>query len=102
MRSAAMSDSGNPIEIQDVVSPVPGVVAEEAGEELVLYRGGTETTVYLNPSAAVIWRLLDGTRTGEAILDLLTEAYGEDEGPSAKDITDTLEEFIELGIAELR
>ena len=95
-----MSEHGNTLEIQDVVSPVTGIVAEEAGEELVLYRGGTETTVYLNPSAAVIWRLLDGTRSGEAILDLLREAYGEDEGPTARDITGTLEEFIELGIAE--
>ena len=48
---------------------------EELDGELLLYHPGLTSTVYLNPTAALIWRLADGCRTVGEIGTLLSAAY---------------------------
>ena len=48
----------------------------EAEDGLVIYDPATDMVHHLNPSAAVIFDLCDGTRDPDAIARLLGEAYG--------------------------
>jgi hypothetical protein len=45
--------------------------------EIVLYCSTVAKAVYLNPSAALVWRLIDGRRSVGEIEALLTGAYPE-------------------------
>ncbi|MBE0582792.1 MAG: pyrroloquinoline quinone biosynthesis peptide chaperone PqqD [Desulfofustis sp.] len=50
------------------------------------------TSLYLNDSAMVIWRLCDGKRTVADIIDLLTEAYPE----NRKEIDQSVKELVDV------
>ena len=50
---------------------------EELDDESLIFNTVTKRTVYLNPSATVIWKLCDGQRTIEEIAKLLKDAYPE-------------------------
>ena len=55
------------------------VEAEVIGDEMVIYNASTEAAVHLNQSGAVIYQLIDGTRTSAEIVQLLAEAFPEAE-----------------------
>jgi len=86
--------------LASTVAPKKELVSELAGDELLLHDSDTQATVYLNGPAAVIFRLLDGTRTGEQIADLLTEAYPDAGSEVRQDTAEALNDFIGRGLAE--
>ena len=86
----------------DVLAPPAGIVAEEMEDELLLHRPDTGKTVYLNGTAALVWRLLDGERSGAEIAAMLADAYPEAADRIHGDTARTLAEFVERGIAERR
>jgi pyrroloquinoline quinone biosynthesis protein D len=53
----------------------PGVRLEEMDGETLLYRHTTRKSIYLNESATVVWKLCDGQRTVQQIIDVLAETY---------------------------
>ena len=76
-----------------------GLDIEDTGEDILLYRDDEETSFYLNGTAALVWRLCDGQRTGAEIEDLLVAAYP-DETAVATDLHVALEELLERGLIE--
>jgi Coenzyme PQQ synthesis protein D (PqqD) len=58
----------------------------EAEDGLVIYDPATDMVHHLNPSAAVIFDLCDGTRDPDAIARLLAEAYDLQSPPIAQAI----------------
>lgn len=52
----------------------PGVVVEEMDDEILLYKPSSHQAIHLNGTAAVIWKLCDGTRTVKEIVDCLLTA----------------------------
>ena len=48
---------------------------EQMDDEQLLYNPLQTKTIYLNPSAAVIWGLCDGTNTIGGIITLLKESF---------------------------
>ncbi|MFK7830147.1 MAG: PqqD family protein [Congregibacter sp.] len=48
-------------------------------DELVLFDEDQQQTMYLNPTASLVWRLLDGSRSCGELRELLTEAYDDPE-----------------------
>jgi hypothetical protein len=54
----------------------------EADDGLVVYDPAHDMVHHLNPSAAMIFDLCDGTRDVEAIAGILGEAYGLDPSPT--------------------
>ena len=61
--------------------------------ELVIYHTRSTAACYLNPSAAIVWGLIDGQRSVRDICDLIEGAYGAIEG---------LEQDVTLALSELR
>ena len=58
---------------------ISSVVVEEMDDELLLYRPTTHKAIHLNSMAATIWKLCDGTRTINDIVDCLAGTF-----PNAK------------------
>jgi hypothetical protein len=73
----------------------------EMEAEFLLYNHETMTTIYLNESAATVWRLCDGQRTVAGIVDFLRAAY-----PSAAlqlegHVCDAIQQFVSGGMLML-
>lgn len=70
---------------------------EELDNELLLYHPTKTTTVYMNETASIIWRLCDGERTVGEIVDLIKESYPEAGTDVEQDVESTLKMFQEHG-----
>jgi pyrroloquinoline quinone biosynthesis protein D len=63
-----------------------GFFVEEMEGEHLLYRLGAHKAIHLNDTAALIWKLCDGTRTVEDIVHLLGKEYPDMEGQVGHDV----------------
>jgi hypothetical protein len=76
-----------------------GVDIEDTGEEILVYMKQSDSTFYLNGTAALVWRLCDGQRTGAGISQLLAEAYPQAESLD-QDVIEALKQLTVLGVVE--
>lgn len=74
------------------------LLVEDADDELLIFKPDHEDTIYLNGSAALIFRLLDGQRSGTDIAGLLQEGYPEAGEHILTDIADSLRAFLSSDI----
>jgi hypothetical protein len=75
-----------------------GASAVELDENLALYDGVGQLLILLNPSAATVWELCDGTRTVDDMIDVLTEAHPDEARVIAGDVRQTIRKLAELGL----
>ncbi len=64
-----------------------GFFTEEMDGETVLYRLGAHKAIHLNETAAVIWKLSDGSRTVAQLIDFIRSEYpdaSDDIGPDVQ------------------
>ncbi len=82
---------------KDDFIPVPsdGYRVEELDGETLLYFHERKKVVYLNASAASVWKLCDGRRSTGDIVGMLSEAY-----PEARDIGNDVHEAIDSLVRE--
>jgi hypothetical protein len=80
--------------------PKDGLETEDAGDEVLIYLPSHNKTLYLNETAAIVWRLCDGTRTGVEIVELLVEVYPEAEPEIQSQVMEALSDFMTRGIVE--
>lgn len=67
---------------------------EELDGETLLYRHSLKKLIYLNESAASVWKLCDGRRTVEDIGALLAQAYPEIAGSVLTDVDGAIESLV--------
>jgi hypothetical protein len=79
--------------------PIPrkGFQLEELDGETLLYRHSLKKLIYLNESAASVWKLCDGVRTAREIAGLLAEAYPEAGDAVAIDVGNALDSLVREG-----
>ena len=65
----------------DNPSKLQALEVNEADDGLVVYDPARDTVHHLNPSAAIIFDLCDGSRSPEQIARVLGEVYGLDSPP---------------------
>jgi len=70
---------------------------EDLQDETLLYRTGSQTAIYLNESAAVVWKLCDGTRSAKDIVDLLIESYPEAKASLPQDVEQAVSMLLDKG-----
>jgi hypothetical protein len=63
--------------------PVEGLDVHEVDDGLVVYHADTDRVHYLNPTAAVVLSLADGTRTTAELAELVQAAWALDAAPLA-------------------
>jgi PqqD family protein of HPr-rel-A system len=69
----------------------------EAEDGLVVYDESIDRVHHLNPTAAVILQLCDGTRDAQSIAEFLAQGYGLDEAPLEQTVA-TLEKLSQEGL----
>ena len=68
-----------------------GFFVEEMEGENLLYRLGTHKAIHLNETATIIWKLCDGSRTVQDIVDLLKQEFPDSEADIALDVGEAVE-----------
>jgi hypothetical protein len=85
----------------NVIQPPPvstsDHVFKEFGEEGLVFNKSSKKTIYLNPSATVIWKLCDGQRSLEDIAELLRGAYPELNDDFSADVRNAVEAMVGEG-----
>ncbi len=84
--------------IDRIPKPTADVEMEVVEGEVVLYHTGQTRAVYLNPTAAMIWRLCDGKRSVREIIRMIVSSYPEAAMTVADDVLMALKELQENGI----
>ena len=74
----------------------------EVEDELTLYDTRAQVVHILNPTAAAVWRLADGTLKAADIVSELAEIYGLEADVVEEDVQDILEQFREAGLLQNR
>ncbi len=84
------------------VTPAAQVQLRSEGEDgALLYDPETDRVVILNPTAAAVWSLLDGSRTVAEVVAALAAEY-EGMGPDAEaQVLRTVQAFVHRGAAHL-
>lgn len=78
--------------------PSPDVSAFQLEDELVLCDEHTGQVFVLNRTGAHVWALLDGTRTGRAIAEQISEAYAIDFSTALEDVANLVIELAQAGL----
>jgi hypothetical protein len=76
-------------------SNIPPYLPDRA---LSLYDPRTEVVHILNPTAAVIWRMCDGSRRLEDISVQVAEAYDLDPAVAEGDVSEVISKFLQAGL----
>jgi hypothetical protein len=61
-----------------------GLDVNETDDGLVIYQESTDRVHHLNPTAAVVFELCDGTRSAQDIARLVAETFGLEDFPEAE------------------
>ena len=85
-----------------VPKPKAGIELADLDGETLLYSADRLTMVYLNESAAVVWRLCDGERTVSEIIEVLAEAYPEVAQSIGTEVPDVIDRLVGENAIELR
>lgn len=74
---------------------------EEIDGEVLLYSPSATRSIYLNPSASLIWHLCTGDFTTQEIIESLQEQFPEDAETIADDVHTTIDKFLQSEAIEL-
>jgi hypothetical protein len=79
-----------------------GYDLEEMGEELVLYHEASETIFHCNAAAALVYRLVDGSRSVDDVVAMIVEAYPDASSRIREDVASAIDALVVYGaIAEV-
>lgn len=68
---------------------------EELDGEMLLYSPASTRSIYLNPSASVIWQLCNGEATIGEITEALSERFPDAAADMQKDVAETIQTFLD-------
>ena len=74
----------------------------EVEDELTLYDPRAQVVHILNPTAAAVWRLADGTLKTADVVSEVAEIYGLETDVVEEDVQEILEQFREAGLLQGR
>jgi pyrroloquinoline quinone biosynthesis protein D len=89
------------MDVNSVPIPDKEFSLEELDNELLLYHPTKTTTVYMNETASIIWRLCDGKRSIDEITELIKESYPEAGDRTRQDVEATLRTFNDHGAIKI-
>ena len=77
-----------------------GVFIEEIEGENLIYRLGTHQAIHLNETATVIFKLCDGSRSVQQVIDLLAAEYPIAEADVTTDVLDAVDLLVREGVLD--
>jgi hypothetical protein len=82
---------------QTVPKQAFGFFVEEMESENLLYRLGSHKAIHLNDTATVIWKLCDGSRTIQDVMDLLMSQYPDAQTAVGADVREAIALLVSEG-----
>lgn len=79
----------------------PDYLLEKIDNEITVYHPSLVTSLYMNDSSAVIWELCDGERRISDIIEILQDAYPENDRQIKNDVIRFITQLVEHEIASL-
>ncbi|HEV2754726.1 MAG TPA: HPr-rel-A system PqqD family peptide chaperone [Actinomycetota bacterium] len=76
------------------------VLELDMGDGFILYNHDSSLVHHLNPTAAVVWQVLDGTATVERLADEIADEYGVPVENVAMQVTSLIAELDAMGLVE--
>jgi Glycosyltransferase family 10 (fucosyltransferase) C-term/Fucosyltransferase, N-terminal/Coenzyme PQQ synthesis protein D (PqqD) len=86
--------------LENCYRPIEGLEVKDTGDQVLIGLSDHDETLCLNQTAAIVWRLCDGTRTGVEIVDLLVQAYPEADPEIQSQVMAALSSFVTRGVVE--
>ena len=83
-----------------VLTPAAGVVSVAIGDETVIYRVATATSLVLNSTAGLLWQCLDSASALSEIVDDLSEAFGAEPSVVEEDCLAVVRLWLAQGLVE--
>ena len=74
-----------------------GFVLEEMDAEILLYQPSTHKAIHLNETAAVIWKLCDGTRTIKELVECLVAEFPNAKPNIAGEVQEAIDQLLRDG-----
>jgi hypothetical protein len=91
-----------PVDVRTVASaigpPRAGVLVTELDGDLTLYDPAGNLVHVLNQSAGDIWRLLDGERHLDEVVEVIAEGYATEVDEVRPHVVQTVARFVELDL----
>jgi pyrroloquinoline quinone biosynthesis protein D len=81
--------------------PRKGYRLEVMGDDILLYGSTALKTIYLNESAALVWKLCDGARSVRQIAEMLVQTFPEDAAAVEGDVWNTIDRLLREGALRL-
>jgi len=88
--------------LDDVLSPAPGVVSQESEGELVVVLPEQGKYIVLNGTGADVFQSMDGQRSLEEIAAILGERYGVPLERTQTDVLTLAQNLLDRGAVRLR
>jgi hypothetical protein len=76
------------------------VLEIDLGDGLIIYDRDANLVHHLNPSAALVWRMCEGTSSVGELVQVIVEVLGSSPHEVNAQVTDLLQELDELGLTE--
>ena len=73
---------------------------EDMDGELLLYNPASAVTLHLNGPSAIVWQLCDGARTAAEIVQLVQEAYPDQDAQIKQDVANVIDDLLERKVLE--
>jgi hypothetical protein len=89
-------------QISQIPTHQDGVHFEEMAGESLLFNEATKKTIYLNQAASAIWKLCDGIRSVDELVQLLERAYSDPAHDFAADVHAALASLFAEGVLKWR
>lgn len=74
---------------------------EEIDGEILLYSPKATQSIYLNPSASIIWQMCSGEFSTQEIIEALQQQFPENKEAIEADVSETLHKLLEAQAIEL-
>ena len=81
--------------------PVPLAVMTEIDGVVAVYSAAHDQVMVLSPTASDIWRLLDGVRSEQQVVEAVAELYDMPSDSIASDVSAMIACFREKGLLEM-
>lgn len=94
--------SGADLELDDVVTPAAGLAVEEVDGDLVVFDKPNSRLHVLNPSAMVIWQLLDGAASLRDVASTIASTYSVDVRQVELDVLGAVRQLSDEDLVDVR
>lgn len=78
----------------------PDCLLEDMDGDLLLYNPSNATTLHLNGPSAIVWELCDGKNSVKDMIDIVKEAYPEQQEQIEDDIVNVVKDLLERKVLE--